>query len=230
MIEVNNISKRYGHLQAVKDVSFTLSSGDIVGFLGSNGAGKTTTMQIMAGALNADSGSVSAFGYDISKEPLKAKKKIGYLPEDNPMYNYMYVKEYLDFVAATFSVKNKNDMINEIIVKTGLKNEYKKKIGTLSKGNKQRVGLAQAFIHNPDFLILDEPTSGLDPNQQDEIHNMLSEFGKSRIILFSSHILQEVITLCNRCIIINKGQIVFDNKITKDNSLETTFRNLTQPL
>jgi ABC-2 type transport system ATP-binding protein len=174
-----------------------------------------------------DRGEISVFGYDVFNNPLKAKQLIGYLPEDNPLYGNMYVKEYLEFVASLYSVKNKKEAINNLIEKVGLTSEYKKQINTLSKGNKQRVGLAQALIHDPSFLILDEPTSGLDPNQQIEIRELLLEISKSAIIFFSSHILQEVTSICSRYMIINNGSIVYDEPSGKA-PIEKVFYDLTQ--
>lgn len=228
MINVAHISKSYGKLNALNDVSFQLKRGDIVGFLGTNGAGKSTTMRIIAGTLCADKGNVSIFGKDIEENSIEAKKLIGYLPEDNPLYDYMYVTEFLEYITTVYSVKNEKEAISETIEKVGLQKEFRKKIGTLSKGNRQRVGLAQTLIHDPEFLILDEPTSGLDPNQQADIHQLLSDLGQSKIILFSSHILHEVTSVCNRNIIINNGQIVFDDKITEGDSIEDIFYNLTK--
>lgn len=228
MIDVNNISKSYSKKVAVDALSFQLSKGDIVGFLGSNGAGKSTTMKILAGTLNPDNGNVSVFGHDIINDSMNAKRRIGYLPEDNPLYGNMYVREYLEYISDIYSVSNKKDAISKIIENTGLRNEYRKKIGTLSKGNRQRVGLAQALIHDPDFLILDEPTTGLDPNQQVEIRDMLANLGSEKIIFFSSHILQEVTSICNRYIIIDNGKIIYDEKAKNTESIEDTFHLLTR--
>lgn len=228
MIEVKNISKKYNQIKAIEGISFQLSQGEIIGFLGPNGAGKSTTMKILAGTLKADEGSVSVFGNDIIENPLKAKTHIGYLPEDNPLYDNMYVKEFLEYISSVYSILNRKKVIDEMIEKVGLGKEYGKKIGTLSKGNRQRVGLAQALIHNPDFLILDEPTSGLDPNQQIEIRELLLNISQSKIILFSSHILQEVTNICTRYIIINNGKIVLDEKSGNVESIEDIFYNLTK--
>ncbi|MFV0469492.1 MAG: ABC transporter ATP-binding protein [Dysgonomonas sp.] len=228
MIDVNNISKSYSKKVAVDGLSFQLSKGDIVGFLGSNGAGKSTTMKILAGTLNPDNGNVSVFGHDIINDSMNAKRRIGYLPEDNPLYGNMYVREYLEYISDIYSVSNKKDAISKIIENTGLQNEYRKKISTLSKGNRQRVGLAQALIHDPDFLILDEPTTGLDPNQQVEIRDMLANLGSEKIIFFSSHILQEVTSICNRYIIIDNGKIIYDEKAKNTESIEDTFHLLTR--
>jgi ABC-2 type transport system ATP-binding protein len=183
----------------------------VVGFLGPNGAGKTTAMKILAGALAYESGSVKICGIEVAENPLKTKSLIGYLPEQNPLYTEMYVKEYLLFVAETYQLgKEKYQRIDELIDKVGLRPEFYKKIGQLSKGYRQRVGLAQALIPNPKVLILDEPTTGLDPNQLEEIRNLIREIGKERTVLFSTHIMQEIKAICNRVIVINKGEIVAD--------------------
>ncbi|MDH6355180.1 ABC-2 type transport system ATP-binding protein [Dysgonomonas sp. PH5-45] len=230
MIEVKNISKSYGNHLAVNDVSFTLKRGEIAGFLGVNGAGKSTTLKILAGALNADKGTVSVFGNSIVNDALQAKQTIGYLPEDNPLYGSMYVKEYLLYVAQMYSLKGTKEAVEQIVEQMGLQGEYHKKIVSLSKGNRQRVGLAQALIHNPRFLILDEPTSGLDPNQRMEIREILAGFAQSKVVLFSSHILQEVTSICSRYIIIDGGRIVFDDTALGGtaSSIEDTFYKLTK--
>ena len=210
-IEISNISKNYGTQQVLKNISFKIGEGEIVGFLGPNGAGKTTTMRILAGALEYNEGSARICDIEVSTSPLETKKNIGYLPEQNPLYTEMYVREYLDFVASTYKLgKEKNKRIEEIIDTVGLRNECQKKIGQLSKGYRQRVGLAQALIHNPKVLILDEPTTGLDPKQLVEIRNLIKEIGKNRTVLFSTHIMQEIEAVCNRVIIISKGEIVAD--------------------
>ncbi|HVF95766.1 MAG TPA: ATP-binding cassette domain-containing protein, partial [Flavisolibacter sp.] len=188
--------------------------GEIVGFLGPNGAGKSTTMKMITGYVSPDTGDVSVSGIDVTKEPLAAKKKIGYLPESNALYYDMYVKEYLDFIADIHRLSNRRSAISNAIEQVGLTKEKSKKLGQLSKGYKQRVGLAAALLHNPEVLILDEPTSGLDPNQIIEIRNVIKEQGKNKLVLFSSHILQEVEAICDRVIIINKGKIVADDKLT----------------
>lgn len=212
-ITVKNLTKTYGEQKAVDAISFTVNKGEIVGFLGPNGAGKSTTMKIITGYLSPDSGDVSVGGIDVTKDPLAAKKKVGYLPESNALYYDMYVKEYLDFIADIHKISNRQTAINGVIEQVGLTKEKSKKIGQLSKGYKQRVGLAAALLHNPDVLILDEPTSGLDPNQIIEIRNVIKEQGKDKLVLFSSHILQEVEAICDRVIIINKGKIVADDKL-----------------
>lgn len=212
-IQVTQLLKQYGEQKAVNDISFEIGKGEIVGFLGPNGAGKSTTMKIITGYLGSDKGVAQVCGLDVNKEPIKVKKKIGYLPEANPLYTDMYVREYLFFVAGVHRLKNKKAAVESVITLTGLTVESKKKIGQLSKGYKQRVGLAAALIHDPEVLILDEPTSGLDPNQIVEIRNVIKSQGKDKTILFSSHILQEVEAICDRVIIINKGNIVADDTL-----------------
>lgn len=223
-IEVTNLSKVYGTQKAVNGISFAVKKGEIVGFLGPNGAGKSTTMKMITGYLTPDGGSAQVCGIDVVAAPLETKKRIGYLPEANPLYFDMYVREYLDFVADLHQVADKKNRIEAVISTVGLTPESKKKIGQLSKGYKQRVGLAAALLHNPDVLILDEPTSGLDPNQIAEIRDVIKELGKEKTVLFSSHILQEVEAVCERVVIINKGTIVADDtlanlqKATKESS------------
>lgn len=209
-IEVKNLMKQYGEQKAVDRLSFQLRKGEIVGFLGPNGAGKSTTMKMITGYLEPDAGEIAVCGIDVRKEPLAVKKRIGYLPESNALYYDMYVREYLDFIADVHGLKQKKQRISAVIALTGLTPESKKRIGQLSKGYKQRVGLAAALLHQPEVLILDEPTSGLDPNQIVEIRNVIREQGKDKLVLFSSHILQEVEALCDRVIIINKGKLVAD--------------------
>ncbi len=204
----------YGEQKAVNEVSFNISQGEIVGFLGPNGAGKSTTMKMITGYLEPTSGEINVNGIDVKNTPLEAKRKIGYLPESNALYYDMYVKEYLDFIADVHKVPQKKSAINQVIGLTGLTVESKKRIGQLSKGYKQRVGLAAALIHQPEVLILDEPTSGLDPNQIVEIRNVIKEQGRNKLVLFSSHILQEVEAICDRVIIINKGRIVADDVLS----------------
>jgi ABC-2 type transport system ATP-binding protein len=230
-ISINKVNKFYGKQQALADVSFTLNKGEVVGFLGPNGAGKSTLMKIITCYLQQDSGKVQVCNLDTQEQDLKVKAKIGYLPEHNPLYTDMYIKEYLSFVGKMYKVENLNNRIAEIIEQTGLSTEQSKKIGELSKGFKQRVGLAAALIHNPEVLILDEPTTGLDPNQLVEIRNLIKEVGKDKTVLLSTHIMQEVDKMCNRVIIINKGKIVDDQLISnyqKNNiDLEEHFRKLT---
>ena len=212
-ISVKNISKLYGTQRAVDDISFEVRPGEILGFLGPNGAGKTTTMKMITAYLRQDSGSISVNGFDTIEQPLDVKRNIGYLPEQNPLYAELYVREYLVFVSQLFGMRNPKSRIEEMIELTGLGQEAHKKIGALSKGYRQRVGLAQALIHNPPVLILDEPTSGLDPNQLVEIRALIRTLGKSKTVIFSTHIMQEVQSVCDRVIILNKGQIVIDKPI-----------------
>lgn len=213
-ITVKNLTKIYGEQKAVNDISFSIQQGEIVGFLGPNGAGKSTTMKMITGYLEPSTGDIDVSGVDVKKDPLDAKKKIGYLPESNALYYDMYVREYLGFIADVHKISNKQNAIEKVIEQVGLTPESKKKLGQLSKGYKQRVGLAAALLHDPEVLILDEPTSGLDPNQIVEIRNVIKEQGKNKLVLFSSHILQEVEAICDRVIIINKGKIVADDKLS----------------
>lgn len=213
-IEVKGLLKIYGEQKAVNNISFKVGKGEIVGFLGPNGAGKSTTMKIITGYLQQDGGEAFVSNTSVSKEPLTTKKKIGYLPEANPLYYDMYVREYLGFIAEVHSVSNRKSAVSQVIDMVGLTPESKKKIGQLSKGYKQRAGLAAALVHDPEVLILDEPTSGLDPNQIVEIREVIRQQGKNKTVLFSSHILQEVEAICDRVIIINKGEIVADDKLS----------------
>jgi ABC-2 type transport system ATP-binding protein len=213
-ITVNNLTKIYGAQKAVNNISFKVDKGEIVGFLGPNGAGKSTTMKIIAGYLDADGGNTTVCGKDVASNALSIKKKIGYLPESNALYYEMYVREYLEFLAAVHKIENPKSKIQTVIETVGLTPESGKKISQLSKGYKQRVGLAAALIHDPEVLILDEPTSGLDPNQIVEIREVIKNLGRDKTILFSSHILQEVQAICDRVIIINKGTIVADDKLS----------------
>ena len=231
-INIKNVNKFYGKQQALTDVSFSLNKGEIVGFLGPNGAGKSTLMKIITCYLEQDSGQVQVCDLDNIEQELKVKAKIGYLPENNPLYTKMYIKEYLTFVGRIYKVENLKNRVDKIIQQTGLNHEKNKKIEELSKGFKQRVGLAAALIHNPEILILDEPTTGLDPNQLVEIRALIKELGKDKTVLLSTHIMQEVEKICNRVIIINKGRIVDDKLISnyqKENikDLEEHFRRLT---
>jgi len=213
-IEVKNLLKVYGEQKAVNNISFKVDDAEIVGFLGPNGAGKSTTMKIITGYLQQTGGDAFVSGISVSENPLMTKKKIGYLPESNALYYDMYVREYLNFIAEVHHVKNPKSQIEDVIGLTGLDGESKKKVGQLSKGYKQRVGLAAALVHDPEVLILDEPTSGLDPNQIVEIREVIKQQGKNKTVLFSSHILQEVEAICDRVIIINKGEIVADDKLS----------------
>ena len=210
-IEVNSISKSYGEQKALNEISFKIEKGEIVGFLGPNGAGKSTLMKILTTYLLADSGSALVNGHDVMTNAKEVQRSIGYLPEHNPLYLDLYVREYLAFNADVYKVPKSR--IEEVIQLTGLTPESHKKIGQLSKGYRQRVGLANALLHNPDVLILDEPTTGLDPNQLMEIRNVIKNIGKDKTIFLSTHIMQEVEAICDRVIIIDKGQIVADNKL-----------------
>jgi ABC-2 type transport system ATP-binding protein len=213
-ITVTQLSKVYGEQRAVNDISFSLSKGEIVGFLGPNGAGKSTTMKMITGYLPPTGGSASVCGYDVATQPMEVRQRVGYLPEANPLYFDMYIREFLGFVAQVHKLgKNTDKRISEIIAMTGLQPESKKKIGALSKGYKQRVGLAQALIHDPEVLILDEPTSGLDPNQLVDIRQLITELGRNKTVVLSTHIMQEVEAMCSRVIIINKGNIIADDSL-----------------
>jgi ABC-2 type transport system ATP-binding protein len=235
-IEVRNLTKLYGEQKAIDQISFMVNKGEIVGFLGPNGAGKSTTMKIITGYLQPDEGDAFVSGVDVKKEPIQAKSKIGYLPEANPLYYDMYIREYLDFVADIHKVPNKKEKIESVIEVVGLTVESKKRIGQLSKGYKQRVGLAAALIHDPEVLILDEPTTGLDPNQIIEIREVIKSLGQNKTVLFSSHILQEVEAICDRVIIINRGKMVANDKLSnlraqsrKTNLLKVTLKEPLEP-
>jgi ABC-2 type transport system ATP-binding protein len=239
-IEVTNLTKIYGTQKAIDSVTFSIAQGEIVGFLGPNGAGKSTTMKIITGYLQADEGEAIVSGINVKKQPLAAKATIGYLPEANPLYYDLYVCEYLDFIADIHHVKaagkSKKYKIGEVIQMVGLSLESKKKIGQLSKGYKQRVGLAAALIHDPQVLILDEPTTGLDPNQIIEIREVIKTLGQNKTVLFSSHILQEVEAICDRVIIINRGKLVANDKLSNlrqqastGNLLKVVFREVLEP-
>jgi len=227
---INNLSKHYGSQKAVDSISFTINKGEIVGFLGPNGAGKSTTMKMITGYLKPDSGDIAVAGINSKLDPKGIKRKIGYLPEANPLYVDMYVQEYLQFIANIQQVSNSKAAIKRVIELTGLPLEQHKKITQLSKGYKQRVGLAAALVHDPEVLILDEPTSGLDPNQIIEIRDVIKRLGQDKTVLFSSHILPEVEALCERVVIINKGKLVADNllsnlqKTTSANTVKVNFR------
>lgn len=213
-IKLHQVTKQYGAQKAVNDISFEVSKGKIVGFLGPNGAGKSTTMKMITGFIQPDHGNIEVCGIKVEGEALFTKKKIGYLPEHNPLYLEMYVKEYLSMLASLHVIPDSKKRIEEVIRLTGLSTESNKEISQLSKGYRQRVGLAGAIIHDPEVLILDEPTTGLDPNQILEIRSLIKELGKHKTILFSSHILQEVEAICDHVIIIHKGTIVADRSIT----------------
>jgi len=211
-IKVTDISKVYGTQKALNKVSFEVSSGEIIGFLGPNGAGKSTMMKIITCFIPQTEGSVSVCGYDVVEQSIEVRKNVGYLPEHNPLYLDMYVKEYLHFIGGLHKMSNNQlaKRVPEMIDSVGLQVEQNKKIGALSKGYRQRVGLAQALIHNPNVLILDEPTTGLDPNQLAEIRELIRNVGKEKTVMLSTHIMQEVKAICDRVIIINKGEIVAD--------------------
>lgn len=229
-IEVKNLLKQYGAQNAVNNISFKVEKGEIVGFLGPNGAGKSTTMKIITGYLQQTSGEAFVCGINVAEQPLETKKKIGYLPELNALYYDMYVREYLAFVGEVHKVENVKAKIESVISTVGLTVEANKKIGQLSKGYKQRVGLAAALIHDPEVLILDEPTSGLDPNQIVEIREVIRKQGQNKTVLFSSHILQEVEAICDRVIIINKGNLVANDKLSslqkKDETVQVVIVQL----
>ena len=225
-IEVNNISKIYGTQKALNNVSFSVGSNEIVGFLGPNGAGKSTMMKILTCYIPPTDGNAKVCGFDIHTQSLEVRKCLGYLPEHNPLYLDMYVKEFLEFVAGLHKIKNIKERVKEMIETTGLQIEQNKKIGTLSKGYRQRVGLAQAMIHDPKVLIMDEPTTGLDPNQLEEIRALIISLGKQKTVMLSTHIMQEVEAVCNRVIIINKGEIVA-NDITKNLQKSSTRQVIT---
>lgn len=210
-IEVKNLFKYYGDQAAVRDISFSIAKGEIVGFLGPNGAGKSTTMKVITGYIPASSGEVKVCGLPVDVDSLNTRQLIGYLPEHNPLYLDMYVREYLEFVGKIYKVKDLKARVEEMIKAVGLEVEQNKKISALSKGYRQRVGLAAAIIHDPQVLILDEPTSGLDPNQLVEIRELIKKIGKSKTVMLSTHIMQEVEAICDRVVIINKGQIVADD-------------------
>lgn len=230
-LQVAHLSKQYGTQQVLSDVSFTIPKGQIVGFLGPNGAGKSTTMKIMMGYLLPDAGTVSVNGVDVQKDKLAVQRMVGYLPEHNPLYLDMYVRESLQFTANLYGLgKQTASRVDEMIQRTGLENECHKKIAQLSKGYRQRVGLAQAMIHYPQVLILDEPTTGLDPNQLAEIRSLIQDFGKDRTVLFSTHIMQEVTAICDSFMVLRKGHLVANQPINglQAEQLEALFRELTQ--
>lgn len=224
-IIVQNLTKHYGAQRALDDISFQAEKGRITGFLGPNGAGKSTTMKIATGYIGATSGTVKVDQVDVESDPLQVKQRTGYLPEHNPLYLEMYVKEYLSFIGAAYRVKSLKSRVEEMIELVGLSRERKKKIKALSKGYRQRVGLAQALIHNPSVLILDEPTSGLDPNQLVEIRKVIKEASQDKTVLFSTHIMQEVEALCDDVIIINKGKIVANDQVSALKAKQSSITN-----
>ena len=228
-IQVKDVSKYYGQQAALQSVSFEIKKGEIVGFLGPNGAGKSTLMKIITTYLAADEGQVEVCQENVEENPLSVRQKVGYLAEHNPLYLEMYIKEYLDFIANLYGCSK--ECVSDMIEITGLSPEQHKKIGKLSKGYRQRVGLAAALIHEPEVLILDEPTTGLDPNQLVEIRTLIKNSGKNKTVMLSTHIMQEVEKMCNRFIIINKGKIVADEQLeslkAKKIDLESYFQRLT---
>ncbi|MEY4906132.1 MAG: hypothetical protein RLZZ292_3947 [Bacteroidota bacterium] len=214
-VKVQQLTKTYGAQRAIDSISFEAKKGEVLGFLGPNGAGKTTTMKIVTCFIPQSEGVAEVCGYDTEKNPMEVRRQIGYLPEHNPLYKDMYVKEYLDFVAGLHKVPNKSKRIAEMVERTGLGREQHKLISSLSKGYRQRVGLAQAMLHDPEVLILDEPTSGLDPNQLVEIRKLIKDLGKEKTVIFSTHIMQEVQALCDKVLIINRGKIVANDSIDR---------------
>lgn len=223
-VVVENLVKKYHHQEVIKGISFSLEKGEITGFLGLNGAGKTTTMKMITGATIPDSGSIKINGLSLDSQLIEAQKKIGYLPEHNPLYLEMYVREYLQFVADIYKVEKVK--IEEVIQKTSLTSHANKRIEELSKGYRQRVGLAAAILHDPNVLILDEPTTGLDPNQIIEIRQIIKDLGKEKIILLSSHIMQEIQAMCDRVIILHQGEIILDKKMKELQDKEQTIEVL----
>ena len=231
-LTVSQISKTFGASNAVDNISFTIHTGEVVGFLGPNGAGKSTTMKMIVGFLQADKGTITLNGHSYDQDAVKYKKMIGYLPESNALYEDMYVQEYLSFIAAGHEIENPTNRIKEVIEQTGLGLMQTKKINQLSKGYKQRVGMAAAIIHSPILLILDEPTAGLDPNQLTEIRALIKSLSANAMILFSTHILQEVTAICDRVLVLNKGKLVADDRIATlaqkhEAGLEEIFKMLT---
>lgn len=218
-IQVNHITKLYGTQKALDDVSFDVNEGEITGFLGPNGAGKSTMMKIITCYIPPTNGSVKVCGFDINENSIEVRQNVGYLPEHNPLYLDMFVKEYLEFIGRLHQLKNIKERVKEMIELTGLQVEQNKKIGALSKGYRQRVGIAQALIHDPKVLILDEPTTGLDPNQLAEIRNLIKKIGKQKTVMLSTHIMQEVEAICDKVIIINKGKIVANAPASQINNL-----------
>ncbi len=223
VIEIINISKSFGKQEVLHNISFSLKKGEITAFLGANGAGKTTTMNIMTGVLSPDRGKVMVNGSSLSTDTVQIKKTIGYLPENNPLYGDMYVREYLEYAGSIYSKKEVKSKVDEMIERVDLKDEYKKKIHTLSQGNKQRVGLAQALIHDPEILILDEPANGLDPGQQFRINNLIRELGQSKILLFSSHRLDDVADIASRCLLLKAGSLILDESVANIESIKEYF-------
>ena len=232
-IQVEGLSKMYGQQKAVDNISFKAVPGKVLGFLGPNGAGKSTTMRMLTGYLQPTAGSANLGGFDTQRQSLEMRRILGYLPENTPLYTDMYVREFLAFVAETYQLEKPGIKVKEVIGRVGLGDEQHKKISMLSKGYKQRVGLAQAIIHDPRILILDEPTTGLDPNQLTDIRELIRTLGKDKTVILSTHIMQEVEALCDQVVIISKGKIVADSSLTElktkhhTDSLEEIFRSLT---
>ena len=229
-LKVQDLSKKFDLFQAVESLSFILQPGEIVGFLGPNGAGKSTTLKMIAGCLSPDAGYIEISGVDVEKDEVAYKKKIGYLPESNPLYEDLFVVEYLNFLASVHGIPTPSKRIEEVIAQTGLQSMQHKKIGFLSKGFKQRVGIAAAILHQPELILLDEPTTGLDPNQLIEIRGLIQSLSKNAMILFSSHILQEVAAISDRVLVLHQGKLVADQSIesmTQTASLEEIFKLLT---
>ena len=229
-LNVRAITKKFDQFQAVESLSFDIQPGEIVGFLGPNGAGKSTTLKMIAGCLSPDTGSIQLSGVDIQKDEVAFKKKIGYLPESNPLYEDLYVVEYFNFLSSVHAIPSPTQRIQEVIEQTGLQSMQHKKIGYLSKGFKQRVGIAAAILHAPELILLDEPTSGLDPNQLIEIRGLIQSLSANAMILFSSHILQEVAAISDRVLVLHQGRLVADapmESLTQSTSLEEIFKSLT---
>ena len=230
-IAVHDVEKRFGEQRALKGVTLSLEKGEVVGLLGPNGAGKSTLMRLVTGYLPPTSGRIEVCGFDVMEEPLETKRRVGYLPEHNPLHEEMYVREYLCFVAGVHGVANRNERVDAVLAEVGLTPEVHKQIGQLSKGYRQRVGLAQALIHDPEVLILDEPTSGLDPNQLVDIRTLIRRLGQDRTVILSTHIMQEVEAMCDRVVLIRLGEIVADasleSMLKADGGLEAQFKALT---
>lgn len=230
-IAVHDVEKRFGEQRALKGVTLRLEKGEVVGLLGPNGAGKSTLMRLVTGYLPPTSGRIEVCGFDVMDEPLETKRRVGYLPEHNPLNEEMYVREYLRFVAGVHGVANRNERVDAVLAEVGLTPEVHKQIGQLSKGYRQRVGLAQALIHDPEVLILDEPTSGLDPNQLVDIRTLIRRLGQDRTVILSTHIMQEVEAMCDRVVLIRLGEIVADaslqSMLKTEGGLEAQFKALT---
>ena len=230
-IAVHEVEKRFGEQRALKGVTLRLGKGEVVGLLGPNGAGKSTLMRLVTGYLPPTSGRIEVCGFDVMDEPLETKRRVGYLPEHNPLHEEMYVREYLRFVAGVHGVANRNERVDAVLAEVGLTPEVHKQIGQLSKGYRQRVGLAQALIHDPEVLILDEPTSGLDPNQLVDIRTLIRRLGQDRTVILSTHIMQEVEAMCDRVVLIRLGEIVADaslqSMLKAEGGLEAQFKALT---